>query len=64
MAYTTTDLSAIRAAIASGVLTVHYENRTVTYRSLEELRALEASMARELETPRKRQAFGYATNGF
>lgn len=37
MAYTQTQLDAIEAAIAEGVTTVKYENKEVTYRSLEEM---------------------------
>lgn len=37
MAYTTDDLAAIDAAIASGELTVKTNDRLVTYRSIDEL---------------------------
>lgn len=42
----------LRAAVASGVLTVHYSGppaRTVTYHSLAEMRALLAEMAASVE---------------
>lgn len=37
MAFTTDDLDRINAAIATGELSVHYADRSVTYRSIEEL---------------------------
>ena len=37
MAYTQTQLDALDVAIAEGVLTVSYDGRTVTYRSLNEM---------------------------
>lgn len=37
MAWTQTQLEAIEAAIASGELTVHFGDRTVTYRSMDDL---------------------------
>lgn len=37
MAFTTDDLAAIDAAIASGELTVSHNGRTVTYRSMSDL---------------------------
>ena len=37
MSWSQSDLDAIEAAIASGVLTVHFADRTVTYRSMNEL---------------------------
>lgn len=38
MAYTTTDLTSIERAIASGALTVMVDGQTITYRSVTELR--------------------------
>ena len=38
MAYTTTQRDALQAALASGVLTVRYDDVTTTYRSVPELR--------------------------
>lgn len=43
MAYTTADLQTLEAAIATGELTVEYDGKKVTYRSIAELIA-----AREL----------------
>ncbi len=37
MAYTTTQLEAVEAAIATGELTVEYDGKRVTYRSMTEL---------------------------
>jgi hypothetical protein len=37
MAWTQTQLDAVEAAIASGELTVRFGDRTVTYRSMDEL---------------------------
>ncbi len=37
MAYTQTQLDALDVAIAEGVLTVSFDSRTVTYRSLNEM---------------------------
>ena len=38
MAFTTAQLTALEEAIASGELTVSYEGKTVTYRSMKDLR--------------------------
>lgn len=48
MAYTTTDLAAIDAAIASGELTVRHNGREVTYRSLDELLKAKRTIEAEL----------------
>jgi hypothetical protein len=42
--WTQAEIDTLKAAIASGVQTVAYADRTVTYQSLEEMRALLASM--------------------
>lgn len=49
MAYTTDQLTVLEAAISSGVLTVRYADRTITYQSLSEMRSLRAEMQRELQ---------------
>ena len=50
MAYTSTQLSDLRAAIAEGVLTVRFsDGRQLTYRSQYEMLQLERIMAAELE---------------
>ncbi len=52
MSYTTTQLTALRAAAASGVTRVTYDGQTVEYRSIDELlkmiRLVEAAL-----TPRR-----------
>jgi len=64
MPYSEADLKALQTAIASGVLTVRYENRTVTYQSLKELRELEESLARALQPSRPRQTIVVGQKGF
>jgi len=50
MAYTSTQLADLRAAIAEGVLQVRFsDGRQLTYRSLDEMRRIESGMAAELE---------------
>lgn len=50
MAYTSTQLADLRAAIAEGVLQVRFsDGRQLTYRSLDEMRRIEQTMAAELE---------------
>lgn len=63
MAYTSTDLDAIRAAIASGERTVQFADRSVTYRSMAELFQAEARIAAALAATRDKQSFGVATKG-
>lgn len=49
--WTQADIDALKAAIASGVLTVHYAGppaRSVTHHSLSEMRSLLAEMLREV----------------
>ena len=48
MAWTTAQRDALAAKIASGELTVRYGDKTVTYHSLSEMRALLAEMNTEL----------------
>lgn len=49
MAFTTTQLAAIEEAIASGELTVSYEGKTVTYRSMADLVRARDTIKGELE---------------
>ncbi len=50
MAYTTQQLADLRSAIAEGVLRVRFtDGRELTYRSLDEMWRIEATMAAELE---------------
>ena len=51
MTYTEDQVRALRAALASGVLTVSYDGKSVTYRSIDELKAALA----EIETARARE---------
>jgi hypothetical protein len=49
--WTQADVDALKAAVASGVLSVRYDGppgRTVTYHSLSEMRALLASMVQDV----------------
>ncbi len=43
-----TDIDALKAAVASGVLIVRYADRSVTYQSLEAMRALLAEMRQDV----------------
>ena len=56
MAYTQTQLDALDAAIAEGVLTVSYDGRTVTYRSLQEMKSIRATIFESLEADAGRRA--------
>lgn len=50
MAYTSTQLADLRAAIAEGVLTVRFsDGRQLTYRSLDEMLQLERKISSEVE---------------
>lgn len=49
MAYTQADIDALDEALVSGVSTVRYRDRTVTYHSLKEMRALRRDMIREVD---------------
>jgi hypothetical protein len=49
MAYTTTQLQALEDAIASGELTVTYDGKTVTYRSIKELMTARDFVQQKLE---------------
>jgi len=48
MAYTLEQYSALQAAIAEGVLSVRYADRSVNYRSLDEMNRILRQMATEL----------------
>lgn len=64
MTYTTTQRDALRTAIASGVLSLSYDGKTVTYRSLADLKAalaeVEQGLARDSGKPMTRQIKVYA----
>jgi hypothetical protein len=48
MAYTQADLDRLKRAIARGQLEVRYADRTIRYRSLDELMTVKRDMEREL----------------
>jgi len=50
MAYTTTQLAALQAALASGELSVEYDGKKVQYRSVAELERAIAVVQGALET--------------
>lgn len=62
MAYTEADLTAVRTALLRGERTVQFADRSVTYRSVEELQKVEDRILRELgltsTTRRKKQTCG------
>jgi len=64
MAYTQQQLTDLRAAIGEGVLRIRsIDGQEVVYRSLAEMRQIEAAMVAELETsqPRiKRTVYSYS----
>jgi hypothetical protein len=53
--YTIDDLHAIERAIASGELTVSYKDRSVTYRSIEELRMAKDDIIKSLTPTNQRR---------
>ena len=63
MAYTTADLDAVRTAIAKGERTVQFADRSVTYRSMDELLRAEQRISGALAS-RPKQSLGYAEKGF
>jgi hypothetical protein len=66
--FTDADLAAIRSALARGERVVQYADRSVTYRSADELIALEARISQALSSTssqsRPKQSFGVASKGF
>ncbi|MHC4335513.1 MAG: phage head-tail joining protein [Planctomycetota bacterium] len=64
MAFTQVDLDAVRAAIAKGERSVQFADRSVTYRSMDELLRAEERIASALTTERPKQTFGVASKGF
>ena len=68
MAYSQTQLEALEAALASGMLRVSFEGRSVEYRSVEELKkaiaAVRAGLAAQQEVPKRRVVKLYTTKGF
>ena len=68
MAYTLSQYQIITDAIATGALTVHYGDKTVTYRSLDEMIRIQTIMKNELfpaqntNNGRKFASFSKGTN--
>lgn len=64
MTYTIEQRDALRRAIASGVLRLSYDGKTVDYRSMDELRAalneVESALARDQGKPHTRRIKVYA----
>lgn len=59
MAYTQTDLDAVKAAIASGELTIEHNGRKVTYRSMADLERAKAIIEGELVVVGNRRGGAY-----
>jgi hypothetical protein len=62
MAYTQTDLTNIKKAIATGTLTVEVDGQKVTYRSLAELERIKSMIEREVSpstVPRRTTVASY-----
>ena len=68
MTYTTTQLDALKRALATGERRVSFGDKTVEYRSIVELqtaiRTVEAELARDLGTSSKRQIRVTTAKGF
>ena len=68
MSYTTTQLDALKKALATGERRVSFGDKTVEYRSVEELReairTVEAELARTSGASLKRQIRVTTTKGF
>ena len=68
MTYTTTQLEALKRALATGERRVSFGDKTVEYRSIEELQAairtVEAELARAAGTSSKRQIRVTTAKGF
>lgn len=63
MAYTESDLTAVRAALAKGERRVQFADRLVEYRSVEELQRVEQAIIRELTVVRRKQVYLVARKG-
>ena len=68
MTYTTTQLEALKRALATGERRVSFGDKTVEYRSVEELRSairtVESELARSAGASRKRQIRVTTAKGF
>ena len=64
MTYTVSQRDALKQAIASGVLSLSYDGKTVQYRSMDELKTalaeVEQGLARDSGKPQTRQIKIYA----
>lgn len=64
MTYTIAQRDALKQAIASGVLRLSYDGKTVEYRSMNELKAalneIESALARDSSDPQTRRIKIYA----
>ena len=67
VAYTSVDLSLIRAARLRGIRTVQFADRSVTYQSDQEMRQVEqdilADLSAQSDTRRPKQTLGVASKG-
>jgi hypothetical protein len=65
MAWTTTDLDAVKAALAKGEQTVQFADRSVTYRSVDDLLRVKQEIEAELAAAdsRPRQFHAYTRKG-
>ena len=69
MAFTQADLDAVRSAIARGERSVAFADRSVVYRSMEELLEAEDFISKSIavsvgDTPRPKQSFVVTSKGF
>lgn len=65
MAWTQSDIDALKAAIATGARDVSYSDRRVSYRSLDEMRTILRMVTDEVnETTRTRQIRPQMSKGF
>ena len=68
MTYTSTQIDALKRALASGERRVTFGDKTIEYRSIEELRAairtVEAELARNTGAPLTRQIRVTTSKGF
>lgn len=66
--YTDADLTVVRAALLKGERTVQFADRSVTYRSVDELLKVEARILADLaaasSVTRSKQTLGVASRGF
>lgn len=62
-AFTQNDLAAVRAALLKGERTVQFADRSVTYRSVDEILQVEQRILSELTSNRHKQFIGVAGKG-